>query len=48
MEGIHGGESPIPVFWVVAPCSMVAGYQRFGGPYCLHLQGEVKMGAAWN
>jgi len=24
----------------------MAGYQRFGGPYCLHLQSEVKMEAA--
>jgi len=23
------------------PCSIVVGYQRFGGPCCLHLQGEV-------
>jgi len=27
------------VFWVVTPCSVVVGYQRFGGPRCLHLQG---------
>jgi hypothetical protein len=27
-------------FWVVTPCSVVVGYQRFGGPYCLHLQGD--------
>jgi hypothetical protein len=25
---------------VVMPCSDVGGYQRFGGPCCLHLQGE--------
>jgi hypothetical protein len=24
---------------VVTPCSVVVGYQRFGGPCCLHLQG---------
>jgi hypothetical protein len=29
----------IEVFWVVTPCSVVLGYRRFGGPYCLHLQG---------
>jgi len=29
------------VFWVVTPCSDVVGYQRYGGPCCLHLQGEV-------
>jgi hypothetical protein len=28
------------VFWVLTPSSVV-GYQRFGGPCCLHLQGEV-------
>jgi hypothetical protein len=29
------------VFWVVMPCNVAVGYQRFGGPYCFHLQGEV-------
>jgi hypothetical protein len=29
----------VKVFWVVTPCSVVAGYRRFRGPYCLHLQG---------
>jgi len=28
------------VFWVVSPCSVVVGYQRFRGPYCLHLPTE--------
>jgi hypothetical protein len=28
------------VFWVVAPCSLVDVYQRFGGPCCLHRQGD--------
>jgi len=27
--------------WVVMPCSVAVGYQHFGGPCCLHLQGEV-------
>jgi hypothetical protein len=31
----------VDFFWVVTPCSVVVGYQRFGGPCCLHLQGEV-------
>jgi hypothetical protein len=31
----------VEVFRVVTPCSGVVGYQRFGGGYCLHLQGEV-------
>jgi len=26
------------VLWVVTPCSVVVGYHRFRGPYCLHLQ----------
>jgi len=29
------------IFWAVKPCSVMVGYQRFGGPCCLHLQGEV-------
>jgi hypothetical protein len=29
----------VEVFWDVMPCSVVVGYQHFGGPYCLHLQG---------
>jgi hypothetical protein len=38
----------VEVFWVVMPCSVVAGYQRFGGPCCLHLQGtgDMKLGSA--
>jgi hypothetical protein len=27
--------------WVVTPCSVLMGYQRFRGSCCLHLQGEV-------
>jgi hypothetical protein len=30
----------VMVFWVVMLCCVVVGYQRFGGPCCLHLQGE--------
>jgi hypothetical protein len=26
--------------WVVTPCSVEVGYERFGGLCCLHLQGE--------
>jgi hypothetical protein len=36
------------VFWVVTLCSVVVEYQHFGGPNCLHLQGEVRMEAAWS
>jgi len=32
---------------VVTMCSFVGGHQRFGELYCLHLQGEVKMEAAY-
>jgi hypothetical protein len=28
----------VDVFWFVTPCSVVVGYQRFGGPSWLHLQ----------
>jgi len=34
-------EVHVAVFWVVTPCSDVVGYQRFGRPCCIHLQGEV-------
>jgi hypothetical protein len=27
-------------FWVVTPCGLVGRYKRFGGTYCLHLQGK--------
>jgi len=35
----YGDRTQIGVFWVVTPCGVV-GYQRFGGPCCLRLQGE--------
>jgi hypothetical protein len=40
------GSHPEPVessqvFWIMTPCSVVVGYQRFGGPCCLHLQGKL-------
>jgi hypothetical protein len=28
------------VFWVLVTCSLVQVYQRFGGPCCLHHQGD--------
>jgi hypothetical protein len=31
----------VTVFWVVATCSVMLGYQHFRGPCCPHLQGEV-------
>jgi hypothetical protein len=33
----------IEVLWFVTPCSVVVGYQRFRGPYCLHFLGEVSL-----
>jgi len=30
----------VEFFWIVTSCSVVVGNQRFGGPYCLHLQDE--------
>jgi len=30
----------VVVFWVMTPYINVVGYQRFGGPCCLHLQYE--------
>jgi hypothetical protein len=30
----------VEAFWVMAPRSVVVGYERFTGPCCLHLQGE--------
>jgi len=28
----------VEVFWVVTPCSVVVGYRRFGGPYCMKMR----------
>jgi hypothetical protein len=36
----------VQVFWVVTLCSVV-GYHCFGGPYCLHLEGEVLGAWKW-
>jgi len=33
----------VEVFWVVTPCRIVVGHQRFRGLPCLHLQGEVNV-----
>jgi hypothetical protein len=37
----------VKVFWVMTSFRVVVGYQRFGSQYCLCLQGEVNMEAAW-
>jgi hypothetical protein len=31
----------IEAFWVVTPCGVMVGYQRFGGQCCLHLQANM-------
>jgi hypothetical protein len=31
------------VFWVVTPCGLTDGYQRFGGIYCRHFQGWMNI-----
>jgi len=36
-------QKQLVVFWVMTPCSEVAGFQRFGAPYCLHLHGEATL-----
>jgi hypothetical protein len=33
-------ESTASIFWVTTPRSDMVWYQRFGGPWCLYLQGE--------
>jgi hypothetical protein len=43
-----GNEGSVAVFWVVTQCIDVVGYQCFRGSCCLHLQGEVKIEAAWS
>jgi hypothetical protein len=36
------------VFWVLTPCTATVGYEGFGGPYCLHIQGqETSNLASW-
>jgi hypothetical protein len=35
----------VTVYWILTQCSEVVGYQCFGGPCCMHLQGVVKMKA---
>jgi len=32
----------VEVFWVVTPCSVVIGYQRFRGPCILHLRSHTQ------
>jgi hypothetical protein len=31
------------VFQVMTPCSLVGGYQHFGGTYHLHLESDVSL-----
>jgi hypothetical protein len=34
-------EVEVEVFCIVTQCSVVVGFQRFVGPYCIHLVGDV-------
>jgi hypothetical protein len=36
-----GMKVPVVVFWVLVLCGDVVGYQHFGGPYYLYLQGAI-------
>jgi hypothetical protein len=33
----------VAVFWIVTSCRDVVRYERFGEPYCRHLQGGVEV-----
>jgi len=35
----------VEIFWLLTPCSVVLGYQRFRRPCCLHIQSDGK--AIW-
>jgi hypothetical protein len=37
VQGFRAVQIYIEVFWYITPCSLVDGYQRFGGTYCVHL-----------
>jgi len=43
LESFTAMKIEVVVFRVLAPCNDVVGYQCFGGPCCLHLQGEVNI-----
>jgi hypothetical protein len=34
-------------FCVVTSCNVAVGYKRFGGPFCLHLQGDTWSSKRW-
>jgi hypothetical protein len=44
-EGLTTTKIYIAVFWVMTPCSLVGGCQRFGGTHCLHLQARSTLKA---
>jgi hypothetical protein len=33
----------VQVFWIVTPCSVAVGHQRFLGSRCIHLEGSSKV-----
>jgi hypothetical protein len=38
-EFIKAVQIQVDIFWILTPFSVAVGYQGFGGPCCLHLQG---------
>jgi hypothetical protein len=44
LEVFTAMEINIVVFWVVTTCGDLVGYQRFGGPCCLHLILKTNVG----
>jgi hypothetical protein len=46
--GFHVGDVSSRGFLNCGAVKFVVGYQRFGGPCCLHLQGDMKMDATWS
>jgi hypothetical protein len=43
-EALPAVKKSMLIFWVVTSCGLVGRYQRFGGTYCLHLQGWHYLG----
>jgi hypothetical protein len=43
-EVLSGVNINTKIFREVIPCCLIDGYKRFGGIYCLHLQGTIRWG----
>lgn len=39
-EFLAADKMSVLIFYVVIPCALTDKYQRFGGIYCFHLQGQ--------